>query len=201
VLIDFSPLNNPELKLLEFSRQFTPADLRAATNASLDTILSIIADLNDAQVVFIPHDPDANDPHAVAGEEHIGWSIAHLVAHVTATSEESAAYSSVLARGIVYPREPRLRYETPWRTIVTRQQTLARLEESRRMRLAFIDAWPDEPHLDVLRELPPQALERLGQLNAPANFLSGLRHEQGHFDQFREVARQAREAVQVQAGN
>jgi hypothetical protein len=197
VLIDFSPVNSGEIKMSEFSQRFSAADLRAATHASIDFILNIIQDMSDAQVIFVPNDPNANDPHAVPGEEHIGWSLAHLIVHVTATSEEGAAYSSILARGIPYPREPRLRYETNWHTVATKAECIQRLEESRRIRLAFLDTWPDQPHLDVFRELSERALEILGPLNAPAAFLNSLKHEVGHHEQFVEVARQARESVAV----
>jgi hypothetical protein len=196
VQIDFSPVQSGDVKMLEFSRQFATADLRAATNASINTILDIINGMSDEQMTFLPYDPEANDPHAVPGEEHIGWSLAHLVVHVTASSEENAAFSSILARGIPYPKEPRLRYETNWHTVTTKGQCIQRLEESRRIRLAYLDTWPDEPFLDVYREQSERAIEKVGYMNAPAVFLNGLKHEWGHFDQFREVARQAREAFQ-----
>jgi hypothetical protein len=199
--MDFSPVNNGEMKMLEFSRRFTIADLKAATNASIDFMLDVIKDMNDAQVTFIPDDPHAHDPHAVPGEEHIGWSLAHLIVHVTASSEEGAAYSSILARGIPYPREPRLRYETNWHTVTTKAECIQRLEESRRIRLAYLDTWPDNPKLDVYRELSERALEILGPLNAPAVFLNSLKHEYAHHEQFLEVARQAREAVAAAGGD
>ncbi|MEO8609357.1 MAG: DinB family protein [Chloroflexota bacterium] len=191
MLIDFSPVENGDVKMLEFSKQFSLTELKAATNDSIDTILEIIQDMSDAQMTFLPFDPDADDPHAVEGEEKIGWSLAHLVVHVTATSEEGAAFSSILARGIPYPKEPRLRYETNWHTVTTRAQALQRLEESRRIRLAYLDTWPDSPQLDVYREMSEKALEKFGHLNAPATFLNSLKHEWGHFAQFREVRRQA----------
>lgn len=194
--IDFAPVNNKDVTMLEFSRQFSLKDLRAATNASIDFMLGIVKSLNDQQVVFLPHDPNADDPHAVAGEEHIGWSVAHLVVHMTASSEEWAAYSSILARGISYPAEPRLRYETNWHTLTSRAQCIQRLEESRRMRLAYLDTWPDNPDLDKQRELSPRFIERFGPLNAKAGLLFGLRHEIDHHAQMQEAARQAREAIQ-----
>lgn len=197
--ISFAPVNSGSMKLLAFAARFSVDNLRAATNASVDAMLDLIAPLSDADVVFEPHDPDAHDPFAVAGEEHIGWNIAHLIAHVTASSEEWAAYSSILARGIVYPAEPRLRYETPWKDITTKDQCVQRLEESRRIRLACLDAWPDAPRLDVLRELSPRFVERFGQMNAPACFLFGLRHEVEHLPQLIEAARQARAASAVAA--
>ncbi len=194
--IDFSPVDNRETILLDFANRFTRAQIRDFTNASIDFMLDIVRGLNDAQVVFMPHDPHAYDPYAKPGEEHIGWSVAHLVVHVTASSEEWAAYSSILARGIPYPAEPRLRYETDWKTVTTQQQCIQRLEESRRIRLAYLDAWPDKPDLAVQRELSPRFLERFGPMNAKACFLFGLKHEVGHHAQIAEAARQAREAAQ-----
>lgn len=199
--IDFSPVANDEMKLLEFSQQFSVDDLRRVTNESIDTILGIIADLGDAEIVFEPSDPEADDPHAVEGEEKIGWTVGHLVAHVTASSEEWATYSSILARGVPYPAEPRLRYETPWRDIQTKAQAVQRLEESRRMRLSYLDTWPDNPDLNLYRELSPRFIERVGEINAAAAFLFGLRHEVGHYDQFRDATQQALAARALQSGD
>src|SRR5690606_23614590 len=127
------------------------------------------------------------------------WSIAHLVAHVTASSEEGAAFSSLLARGI--PVRERPRYETPWREITTKAHCIQRLEESRRMRLAYLASWPDKPFLNVYQqELSERFLAKFGEKNAPAAFLFGLMHEVGHYDQFTEVKRQALEAKQLRAG-
>jgi hypothetical protein len=191
VPLDFSPVKDKQMTLYDFAARFSVADLRAVTHESVDTLLGFLENLTDADVIFDPVDPQANDPYAVTGEENIGWSLAHLVAHVTASSEEGAAYSAILARGIPYPAEPRLRYETPWRDITSHAACVQRLEESRRMRLACLDMWPDQPHLDVMRGLSPRYLERFGQMNAPAAFLFGLWHEVGHYDRFREVRRQA----------
>jgi len=188
--IDFIPVDNGEMKLLEYSQQFSVADLRKATSDSIDYLLDLIKDMNDADITFEPVDPDANDPHAVAGEEHIGWGIGHLVAHVTATCEEWAAYSSLLARSVPYGAAPRLRYETPWREIDTKAKAVQRLQESRRIRLGYLDTWPDEPNLELKRELSPRFVARVGEMNASACFLFGLKHEVGHYGQFRDVKRQ-----------
>lgn len=197
---DFAPVENNEMTLLQFSKNFTVEDLRAITNESIDTLLKIVQGLNDTQVTFLPHDPEADDPFAKPGEEKIGWSIAHLVVHVTASSEEWATYSSFLARGIPYPAEPRLRYETEWKSVTTTAQCIQRLEESRRIRLGYLAAWPDQPNLEIKRELSPRFIEKFGQFNAPACFLFGLKHEFGHYAQFREVARQAKAATAASAG-
>jgi hypothetical protein len=101
---------------------------------------------------------------------------------VTASSEEGAAFSSLLARGI--SMGGRLRNEVHWRTVTTVEQCLARIEESRRMCLAYLDTWPNEPHLDVYRALSPELEKRFGKLNAPASYLFGLYHQWQHIDQF-----------------
>lgn len=192
--VDFTPVKNKEVSLLEFSKQFSINDLKAMTNTSIDTLLAIIGDATDAELTFIPEDPHAHDPYAPAEEQHKGWNLAHLVLHVTASSEEGAAFSSILARGIAVGG--RLRYEADWQTYTTREQVLQRLEESRRIRLAYLDTWPDEPHLDVYRQFPDDGKVR-SPVNAKAAFLSSLWHEIGHYEQFRDAAHQARQAFYV----
>ena len=190
--IDFSPVRRRAVKLVDFAAGFSQADLRAATQNSIDAILALVRQASDAEIAFIPIDPDAHDPHAVSGEEMLGWSLGHLVAHVTASAEEGAAFGSLLARGVPLADEAlRLRYETPWQTIDTRAKAIQRLEESRRIRLAYLDTWPDVPHLDVTRAASARRLRLHGPTNAPAAVLSGLMHEQGHLDQMRETLRQA----------
>ena len=193
-MIDFAPVRNKEITYIQFARQLNIDDLREATHESLDFIIGIVDHLTDEQVVFVPEDPDANDPYAIEGEEHIGWSVAHLIAHVTASSEEGAAISSMLARGVEVKLRPR--YETPWRNITTIEQVRQRLEESRRMRLAFLDTWPDTPHLDVYRKVSETFIEKFGEMNAPAAYLFGLIHEYEHHDQIRKVAQQALAVVE-----
>ena len=135
-MIDFSPMHDGETSYLEYARQenITAADLKQYSDESVDFLLSLTDGLNDADIVFNPEDPEAHDPFAVEGEESIGWTFGHLIAHVTASSEEGAAFSSLLARGIAASERPR--YETPWREIATVAQARQRLEESRRMRNA-----------------------------------------------------------------
>ncbi len=191
--IDFSRVDSGELTLYELTQilNLTVADLRAATHESLDTLLAIIGEANDQQITYVPHDPDAHDPYALEEHQHIGWSLAHLVLHVTASSEEGAAVASVLARGIPYIREPRLRYEADWQTVTTRAEVLQRIAESRRIRLGYLDTFPDQPHLDVFQDMSEGFTAKFGKMNAPTRFLFGLKHEIGHYDQLREAARQA----------
>lgn len=190
-MIDFSPMRDGRLSYIEYAEQasITAADLKAYSNESIDFLMSLTAGLNDADIVFNPEDPEANDPYAVEGEENIGWSFGHLIAHVTASSEEGAAFSSLLARGIAASERPR--YETPWREITTVAQVRQRLEESRRMRNAYLETWPDAPFLDVCRVISERFVAKFGNMNAPAAFLFGLSHEVGHYDQIKDVRQQA----------
>ena len=195
MLIDFSPVREGAMKLLEFSTRFAAHDLRLAVNAYLDATLDLLADCDDAMLTYEPHDEGAHDPFAPAADQHIGWNLAHLVLHVTASLEEGAAFYSVLGRGI--PLGGRLRYEPDWRTFTTRAQVIARLEECRRMCLAYLDTVPNAPHLDVYRELPESVAERFGKLNAPANMLLGLQHWDDHIAQMQDAKAQAQAALKA----
>lgn len=190
-MIDFSPMRDGETSYLEYAEQenITAADLKQYSDESIDFLLSLTDGLIDADIVFNPEDPEAHDPFAVEGEESIGWTFGHLIAHVTASSEEGAALSSLLARGIAASERPR--YETPWREIATVAQARQRLEESRRMRNAYLETWPDVPFLDVYRAISERFVAKFGNMNAPAAFLFGLSHEVGHYDQIKDVRQQA----------
>ncbi len=191
--IDFSAVHERRQKISELAAGLTRTDLIEATNESIDFLASLVARCTDEMVTFLPDDPEADDPYAVEGEETISWSVAHLIAHVTASSEEAAAFSSLLARGV--PAVERPRYETPWRAITSRAQCQQRLEESWRMRLAYLETWPDQPFLDVYRKISPRYEARVGPLNAIGAFLSGLSHETEHYAQIEEAVRQAKEAL------
>ena len=195
-MIDFKHLRENEIKLIDYVEQenITRDDLKQYTDESIDYLLSLVDGLTDADIAFEPVDEEAHDPYAVEGEENIGWTLGHLIAHVTASSEEGAAHSSLLARGI--PTKERPRYETPWKEMDSVKKVVQRLEESRRMRHAYLETWPDTPHLDVYRDVSPRFIERVGNMNAPAAFLFGLSHEVGHYDQMKEVREQALKARQ-----
>ena len=190
-MIDFSPMSDGEMSYLEYAARenIGAGELKQLSDESIDFLLSLLDGLGDDDIVFDPEDPNADDPFAVEGEEEIGWTMGHLIAHVTASSEEGAALSSLLARGV--PASERPRYETPWRDITTVAQVRQRLEESRRMRNAYLETWPDAPLLDVCRVVSERFSARFGEMNAPAAFLFGLSHEVGHYEQIKEVKRQA----------
>ncbi len=190
-MIDFAPMREGELTYLEYAARenIGAAELKQLSDESVDYLLRLLDGLSDADIVFDPDDPNADDPFAAEGEEEIGWNLGHLIAHVTASSEEGAALSSLLARGV--PASERPRYETPWRDITTVAHVRQRLDESRRMRNAYLETWPDAPLLAVCREASERFIARFGEMNAPAAFLFGLSHEVGHYEQIEEVRRQA----------
>ena len=186
-MLDFTSVKNKTVSFSDLARDLTKTDLRNFTNEMIDTMLSIISDATDEDVVFVPQDPNADDPFGIPEEKDLVWTLGHVAVHTTASSEESAALALTLARGLV--PEGRSRYEVPWRTVQTIEQVRHRFEESRRMRLAMLDAWPDEPHLDVTYAPSP----RFGSYNAISRFIMGLYHDDDHLGQLREIMRQVRE--------
>jgi hypothetical protein len=187
-LLDFTLVKNRTMTFSDMARDLTPADLRNLTNEMIDTMLSIVADATDEDVVFVPQDPNADDPFGIPEEKDLVWTLGHVAVHTTASSEESAALALTLARGLT--PEGRSRYEVPWRAVHTIAQVRHRFEESRRMRLAMLDAWPDEPHFEVTYSPSP----RFGPYDATARFLMGLYHDDDHLGQLNEIMRQVREA-------
>jgi hypothetical protein len=165
----------------------TKGDLYQLTHELVNTQLAIIADATDADVVFVPNDPKANDEFGKPEDKFISWTAAHIVVHTTASSEESASLALSLARGVAV--EGRSRYETEWTTVHSVGQCRERLEESRRMRVAMLDAWPTTPNLEMVYKT-----NYAGDMNAIARFVSGLSHEQGHLKQLAEAIRQAKAA-------
>lgn len=190
MIIDFTPLRKRTVKAREFADRYTLADIRETAAAGIEFMRDVLADLEDSDVTFAPVDPEAHDPYARTGEVHIGWSIAHLIVHVTASTEEGGALASVLARGIDYPNEVRLRYETDWRTITRKAQLEQRLDESLRMRMAFIDTMPDDPQPATVKR-SERFLAIFGETDAKASYIFSLMHEFEHHQQMLEVKRQA----------
>jgi hypothetical protein len=178
-MLDFTPLKEHAQSIEDFVRGITREDLSQLTDEMIDTELAIIADASDQDIVFVSVDPNAKDD-----KPGVGWTLGHVIVHATASSEEAAATASALARGVRV--EGRSRYETPWETVTSVAQLRQRLEESRRMRKAFLQTWPDEPHLDNKQEIP-----NFGTFNAISRFVLGLFHEDLHLEQLREIVRQA----------
>jgi hypothetical protein len=190
-MLDFSPVRRKAMTMAELVHGLTPADLRRLTDEMVDTLLGLIAAAADDDVVFVPQDPEAYDAAADnADDVGLAWTLGHVIVHTTASAEEAAFIAAELARGVPLPAKHRSRSEVPWQGVTTIAQCRARLEESRRMRLATLAAWPDAPRLDNVYPLwddgpRPNAVER---------FVRGLAHDDSHLGQIRDIVAQARAA-------
>ena len=182
---NFAAVMTGEVAFADLTRPLDLAQLRALTIDYYDEFATLLADLTDEQIAVVPFDPALKDQQESEG----AWTLAHVVAHFTASQEESAARSSNLARGVELPEGTRLRYETPWESLTTAEQVRQRLAESRRLSLAFLDTWPDVPNLDLNVNFIPF----LGPLNAVGSYALGLLHTDTHLGQVREIVRQLRE--------
>lgn len=191
-MLDFAKVRQKEATWAELTAGLVVDDLRDLTNEMVDTMLALIAGCTDACVTFVPDDPLAHDTYAVNQDEvNMPWTLSHVIVHTTASAEESAALAAELARGVVVqPR--RSRSERPWLTITTIAQCHHRLEESRRMRLASLDMWPDEPYLDNYYQARAGGVE----LTAVIRFALGLSHDDSHLGQIQEIVRQAQAAFE-----
>jgi hypothetical protein len=186
-MLDFTPVREKKMTLAELTADLTPTDLHDITNELYDTILDIIAGCSDAEVVFQPEDPVAHDSYAATEVEiDMPWTLGHVIVHLTASAEESAFLAAELARGVAW--HGRSRYETPWQTVTTIDHCYERLAESRRICLASLQLWPDEPHLDNTYQRSPDG----PKINAVTRYASGLMHAEGHLEQLREILRQAK---------
>jgi hypothetical protein len=189
VVLDFTPVRNNQTTLTDLADNLSRDDLIELTNEMIDAQLRLIADCTDADVVFVPDDPVAHDPFAEDPEDvTLAWTLGHVIVHVTASSEEAASISAELARGVKY--HGRSRYETPWQTIKTIKDCRQRLEESRRMRLASLEMWPEQPHLKNEYKSRPGA----PPMNTITRFIYGLMHDDDHILHLAEIVEQAKKA-------
>ena len=188
-MLDFQLVREKKLTLQDLVRSLTKDDLSRELNEMYDEVSRLIADCTDAQVTFVPVDEKADDPYAVEGEESISWTLGHVVVHLTASMEESAAIASELARGVAY--HGRSRSEVPWRDAMTIEYCRARLAESRRMCLASLEMWPDQPYMENTYSPAEGAVPH----TAVSRFVSGLRHASDHLGQIAEIVRQAKEVL------
>lgn len=188
-MLDFTRVRAKEITINDLTANLTRDDLRRLTHAMIDHMQNAIKECTDADVVFPPVDPAANDTFASKPEDvGISWSLGHLIVHVTASSEESAFLAAELARGV--ENHGRSRSEIPWETVTTIAQCRHRLEESRRMRLASLELWPDAPYLE--NRYQPYASSP--PLNAVSRFVAGLSHDDSHLAQIDDVVAQAKAA-------
>ncbi len=196
-MLEFKAVREKQITFAELCANLTVADLRALTNEMIDTMQRLIADCVDADVVFQPVDPDANDPFAAdSTESNVAWTLGHVLVHVTASAEESAFLAAEMARGV--QNHGRSRHEVDWESVTTVAACRHRLEESRRMRLASLDMWPDEPHFEVVYTPWPGA----GEVGCVERFVLGLHHDSDHLEQIAEIVRQATaERITAQPGS
>ncbi|HKA51967.1 MAG TPA: DinB family protein [Candidatus Dormibacteraeota bacterium] len=186
-MIDFAPVRTKERSLDDIAEGLTRDDLASLASEMCDVFLELIADAHDSDVTFVPEDPAANDTFAATAEEvNMPWTLGHVIVHWTASSEESAALALTLARGTDV--SGRSRYEVPWQEVTEAAFLRERIEESRRMQLAMLGAWPDTPHLE--KTYSPR--EGARPMNAVVRFLGGLNHADAHRDQVRDVLAQAK---------
>ena len=187
-MIDFEPMRRGEVGLQQLAARLSRNDLAKLTQEMCAQQLALIQDVQDEDVVFVPDDPDANDTFAAVAEEvGLSWTLGHVVVHSTASSEESAALALTLARGLAV--DGRSRFEFPWRDATTATFLRQRIQESLRMRLAMLAAWPSEPHLENFYT----PYEGRPPMNALGRFLGGLAHDDSHLEQIRKIMVQGRQ--------
>ena len=189
-MLNFAPVRAQETTVQELSADLTVIDLRRLTDEMVKTMLGLITECTDADVIFMPEDPEAYDKYAATSEElRVPWTLAHVIVHVTASSEECAFLSAELARG-VSDRAGRSRYEVPWPSVTTIAQCRGRLEESRHLRLACLEAWPKIPYVEAVYRFRPDG----PVFGAAGLFAYGLFHDDSHLGQIAEIVRQAKAA-------
>ena len=195
VVIDFAPMRRGEVGLQHLAAGLSRNDLAKLTQEMCAQQLALIQDAQDEDVVFVPDDPDANDTFAAVAEDvGLSWTLGHVVVHSTASSEESAALALTLARGLAV--DGRSRFEVPWQEATTVEFLRDRIQESLRMRLSMLAAWPNEPHLDNFYT----PYEGRPPMNALGRFLSGLAHDDSHLEQIRKIMEQGRQRRAVKSG-
>jgi hypothetical protein len=187
LVIDFGPLRRKEASLQDLATGLSHADLGRLTQEMCQAQLSAFEDAKDEDVVMVPDDPEANDTFAAQAEDvGLSWTLGHVVVHTTASSEESAALALTLARGL--PILGRSRYEVPWQQALAVAFIRHRIDESLRMRLAMLAAWPDGPDLDNFYA----PYEGRPPMNAMGRFIGGLAHDDSHLEQMRKIMDEAR---------
>ena len=185
-MLDFQAVRDQEITFDELIADLTLSDLRDLTEEMVKTMLELIIDCVDVDVIFEPMDPGAHDQWAETPEEvSMAWNLGHVMVHTTASAEEAAALSAEMARGVEY--HGRSRYEVPWEEMRTIEGCRQRLEESRCMRLGSLAMWPEEPHLGNMHE----AWSDGPMVHAIGRFVLGLMHDESHLGQIEEIVRQA----------
>ena len=186
-MLDFQAVRANKLSFDDLIAKLTKSDLAKYTNWMLDTILELIQECEDADVVFVPNDPNAYDPYAEnEADIDLAWTLGHVILHINASCEESASLAAELARGVVF--HGRSRFEVPWESVTTVRECRFWLEESRRICLGSLEMWPYKPHLDNFYQTNPEA----PRLNSIGRYVYGLSHADSHLKQIEEIVRQAK---------
>ena len=134
-MLDFTPVRERRTTMHEFARHLTIPQLRSLTEESVAAMLQLLDGCTDAEVVFVPNDPDAKVTYAVnPADTDLAWTLGHVVVHACASAEEYAFVGSELARGVEY--HGRSRVEVPWPGVTTVDQCRRKLRgRCRRQRL------------------------------------------------------------------
>jgi hypothetical protein len=186
-MLDFQAVRDKEITFDDLVAGLTKYDLTKFTNEMFDTILSLVKGCDDADVVFVPDDPEAHDPFAENERDvDLAWTLGHVIVHINASCEESAALASELARGVEF--HGRSRAEIPWENVTTIEQCRLYLAQSRRICLASLEMWPDSPHLDNFYQSRPEA----PRLNAISRYAYGLSHADSHLGQIEKIVSQSK---------
>jgi hypothetical protein len=188
-MLDFQAVRDKRITFADLVSDLSVDEIHELTDGMINRILDLIGDCIDADIVFVPDDPEAYDPFAETPEEvDLSWTLGHVIVHTTASAEESAAVAAELARGVEY--HGRSRHEVPWAEMRTIEECRRRLEESRRMRSGSLEMWPEEPYLENRYEVRKDE----PMVNAIGRFVLGLMHEESHLGQIAEIVRQAKVA-------
>lgn len=186
-MLNFQGVRDKEITFDSLIADLTKEDLVQLTKEMTKTVLDLIVQCEDEDVRFVPDDPEAYDPYAEDEKDvDLAWTLGHVIVHINASSEESAALASELARGVKF--HGRSRYEVPWEQVHQISECRDLLLESQRMCLASLDMWPDTPHLDNYY----QSRSDSPKLNAIGRYVYGLSHAESHLIQIKEIVRQAR---------
>jgi len=78
-MLDFTPIREKKMTFKQLVSGLTIVDLRSLTNEMIDEQLRIISNCVDADVVFVPQDPEADDPYAENEDEvALAWTLGHI---------------------------------------------------------------------------------------------------------------------------
>src|SRR5579875_1811156 len=70
-MLDFSAIKNGSASFADLAAKLTKADLYKLTDEMIDTMQAIVADAIDADVIFVPRDPNADDPFGKPEEKEL----------------------------------------------------------------------------------------------------------------------------------